>query len=382
MRQQGQPRVVNAPPTHEEETTAESRALASMGTRGLTRTETRYQTAVVVQVPRDMDRLAERVYKEATIARDDFFYAFTVKGKDPRTGEYVPSVIEGPSIDGAMIMLRNWGNAVCDPELIEEGPTHWVFSATFIDLETGFTSTRLFRQRKGEKHGKFDAERAMDIAFQIGQSKAIRNVVIRSLPAWLVARAMDAAKLACEKDYENVKDALPRIFSGFARLGVNQEQLEKKVGRAAEHWLPRDCVLLRAIFKAINDRQTTPQDEFPIEAPQEPQPGVASQQAGQAAPTPGAGASTSPSYENRSDPFVGGVAVGPAPAEVRPDPAPAAAAQGAPPATPPAQVDQAGQATIPGAAPAASATKTKGKAAAQAEAPTEPAKRTREPGED
>ena len=53
----------------------------------------------------------------------------------------------------------------------------WIIYARLMDLETGFAMTRPFQQRKGQKAMKTDDARALDIALQIGVSKAIRNVV-------------------------------------------------------------------------------------------------------------------------------------------------------------------------------------------------------------
>ena len=64
-----------------------------------------------------------------------------------------------------------------------------------MDLETGFTLDRQFRQaKKWTVHGKFDESRKEDIRFQIGQSKAVRNVILNALPSILIDKAMTAAK--------------------------------------------------------------------------------------------------------------------------------------------------------------------------------------------
>jgi hypothetical protein len=58
----------------------------------------------------------------------------------------------------------------------------WVFYARFTDIETGFSMERAYRQRKSQSSIKSrDADRQLDIAYQIGQSKAIRNCVVNSL---------------------------------------------------------------------------------------------------------------------------------------------------------------------------------------------------------
>jgi hypothetical protein len=152
---------------------------------------------------------------------------------------------------------------------VEETPTHWTFRATFIDLERGFTDFRLFRQRKAERHGKFDDERALDIAFQIGQSKAKRNVIVRALPVWLVDRATKASTTSAEA---GIKDLPAEIASAIPnwqkKWNVNERMLAAKIGVPKEAWTARDMVRLRATWKALLDRTTTVEQEFaPTNAP-------------------------------------------------------------------------------------------------------------------
>lgn len=226
--------------------------------------KTQYMTAVRVQVPRDLDTVRKNVLKEAAFEGESFFYQWTVKSKQP-DGSYRDDIIEGMSIDGAMIVVRNWGN--CALEISDqEGVNYFKFLSTFVDAESGFTLQRLFRQRKSEKHGKFDAERALDIAYQIGQSKAQRNVIDKAAPSWLIRDAMAAAKEAAAKLYEDPKKARALLDEALKYFELKAEEIEKKVGKPLAEFKPRDHVLLHAIFRAIDDGTTTLAEEFPLEA--------------------------------------------------------------------------------------------------------------------
>ncbi len=219
-------------------------------------------TAQRIAVPRVLNTLKENVVREAELTADDFEYRWTAKG----------NVIEGVSVEGAMIMLRNFGNCECDVQIVEDAPQHWILSARFIDYETGFSLRRAFRQRKGEKHGNFDADRALDIAFQIGQSKAQRNVILKSMPVWLVNAAVEAARGAALAKVKDVPKSAAEAVAGFGKLQVTQAQLEAKVGAPIVAWGPRDIVYLRGLFKAIKDRETSVANEFP---PLTPEPATA-----------------------------------------------------------------------------------------------------------
>lgn len=218
-------------------------------------------TAQRIAVPRVLNKVKDAVVREAELTGGDFEYRWTVKGNQ---------VIEGVSVDGAMILLRNFGNCDCDVQILHDAPTYWILSARFVDYETGFSLRRAFRQRKGEKHGNFDEDRALDIAFQIGQSKAQRNVIIKSMPVWLVSAAVEAARKGAEAGIADVAKSAAEAVTGFGKLGVSQAQLEAKIGAPLATWAKRDIVFLRTVFKAIKDRETTVANEFPPIAAEAP----------------------------------------------------------------------------------------------------------------
>ncbi len=332
---------------------------------GALQVKTAYATAVHVQIPRDLasgrpSSVLARVLREAEICGEDFIYSMTFRTKEG------PSVVEGVSIDGAMIMARNYGNCATDVEIVEEGPAHWVMRAVFIDLETGFTEPRLFRQSKGTVQGKFDAERKLDMAFQICQSKAKRNVIVRAMPAWLVAKAVDAAKASAAAKIKDLPGEIDRALKAFGDLGVDQARMEKRIGAPIAQWNARDVVKLKATYRAVKDRQTTAENEFPaVEAVPNQPPAATSQ------PSTGPSAPTQPAPEEK-------------PAEKPAEPPPA---QSPPPVAPTPNVPQPGNPPAPNAPPDAPPptpqSPTQGTLpTAASTGKSKTAKRDREPGED
>lgn len=245
-----------------------SDAGAIVGSGGtLVQARTQYHTAVYVQRARDIEAVRKSAVKEAGLCGEGFFYSWSVNDKNKPGGK---GLVEGVSVDGAMILARNFTNCVCPVEVAVDGPQHWILHAAFVDLETGFTVERLFRQRKGERHGRFDEERALDIAFQIGQSKAQRNVILKAMPQWLTESCLDAAKDAAELKYKDVPKQVPKFIRRFEEMGVTLEQLEAKLNRPRAKWEPCDLVTLAAIGRAIADRQTTVEQEFENKSTKEP----------------------------------------------------------------------------------------------------------------
>lgn len=236
-------------------------------TRGVTAQTMRSRTVTAqrIAVPRDLDKYKAAVIREAALCgeNDEFEYRWTVNGKGGK------QTIEGVSVDGAMIMLRNFGNCAVETDVIENTPRHWVFRSTFIDWETGFTYERCFQQRKQPPLGMKDEDRALDMAFQIGQSKSQRNTIVKAMPVWLVRAATNAARDAAAAGIKDVPAKAKEAISSFAKKNVTQAQLEAKIGATVDMWNVRDILTLRAIAKAIKDRETTVENEFPpiVEAP-------------------------------------------------------------------------------------------------------------------
>src|SRR5262245_25629030 len=104
----------------------------------LQQVKTQYTTAVAVQQPRDLQVVHKRLIAEAKMAGESFYYGWG-NGKDR---------IEGPSVNLAMAAARCYHNSAVDILPLQETSDAWVFTAVFVDLETGFTLTRQFRQSK------------------------------------------------------------------------------------------------------------------------------------------------------------------------------------------------------------------------------------------
>ena len=227
----------------------------------LMRMQTQYTTAVTVQRPRSMARMLSKVLEEARLAGESFYYYWEVE--DRQKGRKVP--VEGPSIDLAMSLARNYENCAVDVD-VTETLTHYIFKGVFIDLETGFTYTRLFRQRKSQKLStRMDGERQEDIVFQIGQSKTQRNAITRAMPGWVVDKAIETAKQAVLSGInpETIHLARLKVIDFFSKYGVSQAQIEAERGRPIDQWTPRDIVDLRGMATALKEGRVSAAEIFP-----------------------------------------------------------------------------------------------------------------------
>jgi hypothetical protein len=230
------------------------------------RTQTNYQTAIAVTKPRDLKDVEQRVLAEAARLGTDFLYSWRVSTQDKRLDEGDgKTTIEGMSIDGAMVLARNWGNCAVPVRMDNETDTHFYLCADFIDLETGFSFPRLFRQRKSVSMGRMDKDRAEDIAFQIGQSKAQRNAIDKAMPEWLKDRATQAAKSAALKKYADVEKWKPIVVAVFkTKHGVELPRLEERLKKPLAQWTSTEILKLDMIIRSIKEGETTASEEFPV----------------------------------------------------------------------------------------------------------------------
>lgn len=223
---------------------------------------TKYTTAMAVQSPRVLAHVERRSLEEAALLGSDAFYAWG-QGKDR---------IEGPSKELAMALVRCYGNCAVDLGEIQETRDAWIFTATFVDLETGFTLARQFRQSKEwQVFGKFDAARKDDIRFQIGQSKAVRNVILNAVPGWLVKRALDRAKGGVREKIEGLvqQHGLEKVvgvcLDKLNGLGVPEPRVLTTMGRALRGALTvEDLVILHGCCSALESGADTIDVLFPL----------------------------------------------------------------------------------------------------------------------
>lgn len=220
-----------------------------------------FATAIAVQRPRSLAEVDKRVQEEARLLGEQAYYGWGA-GKDK---------IEGPTIKLAMVLARNWGNAAVDSLPVQETADAWIFSSAFIDLETGFTLTRQFRQAKTSVvAGRYDDARKDDMRFQNGQSRSARNVVVNALPVWLVDKAVATAKAGVRAGIEqyikqhSIEDARKAILKALAKETVKEDRVLAKMRRQAVGGLTiDDLVVLRGDVAALQDGADSAESLFP-----------------------------------------------------------------------------------------------------------------------
>lgn len=213
--------------------------------------------AIKVAVERDEARILQRLRVFAAAAGEEFFYRFPVKTKGGGT-----DYIEGPSIKCALAVARAYGNCDIDVRTNDAGDS-WLFYARFVDFETGFTMTRAFQQRKSQQTMKTDNGRALDIVFQIGQSKAIRNVVCNALGMFTDFAFEEAKNAIVSRVGKNLENYRTKVLSRLSDMKIDVKRVETVLGRSADKWLAPDVARIIAEIQAINDGMALGEDLYP-----------------------------------------------------------------------------------------------------------------------
>lgn len=220
-----------------------------------------------VAVYRDETRILQKIKAFAAAAGDDFYYQWEVTKKD--SGK---DIIEGASIDCALYVVRTYGNCDVDVRVVDQ-PDSWIFYARFTDFETGFRLMRAYQQRKSQNIGKkMDADRARDIVFQIGQSKAIRNVICNALRPFTDFAFEEAKSALVDKVGRRLEFYRGKVAQRLSELDCTVDRVERIVGRKIDEWHAKDVAKVIAQLQAVTDGMIGIDDVFPAPNDQEGQP--------------------------------------------------------------------------------------------------------------
>lgn len=211
-----------------------------------------------VAVYRDESKILQKLKALAAAAGKDWFYRFPVRKK-----EGGQDWVEGPSIKLANDVARIFGNNVNEVRELDVGDA-WIFYARFTDIETGFSMERAYRQRKSQMSMKTkDADRQLDIAYQIGQSKAIRNCIVNALQVYADYAFDEARGSLVEKIGKDIERWRERTIEGLRNMPVELTRVERVVGRAAKDWLAPTIAEIVAVMKSVADGMASIDDVFP-----------------------------------------------------------------------------------------------------------------------
>ena len=228
---------------------------------GMVQAHTPYVSAMQVMKPRNMDAIEKHILRSAAQVGEKACYGWGAgKGR-----------VEGISIKMAMIMFNSFGNMTVVAEPVQETSDAWIFTHYIVDLETGASAPRQWRESKRSVvDGKMDPDRKDQLRFNRGQSKNIRNVILNRMPQWLINKVMDEAKKGARDrlqkfiDSKGIAVAQKYAVDQLGRHGVTEDQILEKMGKAEIKGLDiEDLVHLAADLNAIDSGEEYASTLFP-----------------------------------------------------------------------------------------------------------------------
>ena len=191
------------------------------------------------------------------------FYSF------PRGGQ----TVEGPTIRFAEELARCWGNIDYGIKELSQDGGKSEMQAYAWDLETNAQSVQNFtnphKREKTDKRTKTVVMETLTGQRDIYENNAnmatrrLRSRILAILPAWFVEDAIAECKktLAGQNDTPLI-DRVKKMVVQFAKLGVTQEMIEKRLKRKVDTMTSDDFVEYVGIYNAVKGGESKIADWF------------------------------------------------------------------------------------------------------------------------
>ena len=218
------------------------------------------QAAMILarMTPRDEQRAETRIL--ADCERPSFvevsMYAFAKGGTD----------ISGLSIHTAQAMARHWGNIQYGTREVEQSDGESVMQSYCWDLETNVKKEMVFtvRHLRDRRDGPQQLTSPRDIYELTANqgSRRTRACILGIIPEELADKARQKIEETLLKIAEPTPDRVKRILAFFESLGVSQGQVEAVVQRKMDALKPIHMVRLIKIANSLRDGMSAPGDWF------------------------------------------------------------------------------------------------------------------------
>jgi DNA replication initiation complex subunit (GINS family) len=266
----------------------------------LVKLENTTQMQVAVQRPRNEDRVLSAALAELErypSMADEAIYSKPV-GKDPDT--QAMKYVEGLSIRAAESLANRWTNSAYACDIVNEDQGTITIAAIFMDYEGNTRHvvqrrvSKFYKKKNSTQIAQYSPDR-LDVVVAAAMSKALREVILRSLPAGL------------KKEYEHkaykVLDMQPleqrqiAIVARFKEVGIKRDALETHAGKKIEQLTAEDLKVYTGLLNAIRDGEISAEETLGIKKEEKPadtvKPGIT---------VAGPGDGTAPDSRTKQDP--------------------------------------------------------------------------------
>jgi len=220
---------------------------------------------IAQQFPRDeakaMDGILNACRREGLAVKGTYCYA--------RGGQN----ISGPSIRLAEEIMRHWKHIDARWKEVERGDDYSTVECTAWDMSSNIIASRVVRvpHYRDTKSGRKRLTDERDINEMLANQAArrLRMCILSLIPGDVVEAAVDQ----CHKTVAIKCDISPARIQGmleqFAKYGVSQAQIEKRIQRKISAIAPAQFVSLMDVFNSLRDGIGVVSDWFEEEQQQE-----------------------------------------------------------------------------------------------------------------
>jgi len=230
----------------------------------LVKLENTTQMQVSVQRPRDESKILSASLKELDTYPSMAREALYVKpvGKDDK-GEM--KSVEGLSIRAGESLANRWTNSAYGCELVSEDDESALIAGVFLDYENNTRHvvqarvSKFYKNRQGQVV-QYSPDR-FDTVIKANQSKVLREVILRSLPAGLKKEYENKVRKILKSDtISNIRNSL---MERIETLNISLELIERSKGKAIKDMKKEELTEIIGLTNSIRDGETSIDEAFP-----------------------------------------------------------------------------------------------------------------------
>lgn len=237
------------------------------------------QGTVVVESSRAMAEAYEQVAKAERCPRDEIAaYKRVIQAcQRPKMAEKAfysyprgKQTVEGVTIRFAEELALCWGNIDFGIKELSRDENKTELQAYAWDMQSNVRSVQNFvNPHQREAFGKMQTLTSNRDIYENNSNMGARRkraMILAVLPSWLVDEAIDECKrtLAGNNSIPLI-DRINNMVVQFSKLGVTQEQLERRLKRKLDTITPDDFVEYVGIFNAIKNGESKAAEWFEAE---------------------------------------------------------------------------------------------------------------------
>ena len=211
--------------------------------------------------PRNKIDATDRILNDCTRAKlaENALYSYARGGTD----------ITGPSIRLAECIAQNWGNIDFGIKELEQANGVSKVMAFAWDLETNARQTKIFEvpHIRSTKKGTYKLEDPRDIYELVANKGArrLRACILGIIPGDVIEAAVEQCEITMKSNADISPEKVKLMVEKFEDFGVSKVAIEKKIQRRIDGIQPAQMVMLRKIYKSLQDGMANASDFFYME---------------------------------------------------------------------------------------------------------------------